>query len=94
MADQFKSLEIIVSGRVQRVGFRNFIFEKAVELSIKGTVKNKDDGSVLINATGTNMQLDEFIEWCQRGSPISKVNKVKVETLDNVDHSVDFRIQK
>lgn len=73
-----QGLNIVVSGRVQKVGYRNFILEKAIELSIKGYVFNQADGTVFVHAIGSNLQLDHFLECCQSGSPLSKVKKIEV----------------
>lgn len=95
MAEKIKTiaLKILVIGRVQKVGYRNFIFEKAIELSLKGKVENRKDGTVYIEAIGSNMQLDEFLEWCYKGSPLAKVDKLDVQPLANFSYS-DFSINR
>jgi len=95
MAEQIKinALKIHVFGRVQKVGYRNFIFEKAIELSLTGKVENRKDGTVYIEASGSNMQLDEFLEWCYKGSPLAKVDKLNVEPIDHFSYS-DFSINR
>ena len=95
MTEQIKtnSLSILVHGRVQKVGYRNFIFEKAIELSIKGKVENRRDGTVYIEAVGSNMQLDELLEWCYKGSPLAKVEKLDVHPLAKSNY-LDFQINK
>lgn len=91
MIEEKRALEVIVHGRVQKVGYRNFIFEKAIELSLCGHVENKSNGTVFIYAFGTNLQLDEFLEWCQKGSPIAKVERLEVTSVAVKDLN-DFRI--
>lgn len=55
-------LKIIVSGRVQGVGFRYFVIFTARELGVFGRVWNNDDGTVGIYAQSENTQkLDQFI---------------------------------
>jgi acylphosphatase len=44
--------EIIISGRVQGVGYRYFVFQKATEMGITGWVKNSVDGGVIIVVQG------------------------------------------
>lgn len=70
--------KIIVHGKVQGVYYRQTTFEKAIELGLKGFVKNQDDGTVLIEAEGTPSQLDQLAEWCYIGSVMSKVVKIEV----------------
>jgi acylphosphatase len=68
-----------IEGKVQGVYYRKNTLEKAIELSICGFVQNESDGSVYVEAEGTNLQLDEFVEWCYIGSPLSKVTKIEIE---------------
>jgi len=91
MVSQQKALNIKIYGKVQRVACRSFLFERAVELSIKGHVKNMTDGTVVVFAMGTNLQLDEFLEWCHKGSPTARVKKVEVEVAE-LSKEIDFRI--
>jgi len=60
-----KTIKIKVEGQVQGVFFRQTTQEKARELGLKGTVKNCDDDSVEIIATGTKEQLDRLVTWCR-----------------------------
>ena len=50
--------KIVVRGKVQGVGFRAATRRKAMELGIRGAVRNLDDGSVEILASATD---EEFI---------------------------------
>jgi acylphosphatase len=72
-------LNIKVFGRVQQVGYRNFICRMAIELGIKGFVENQSDGSVYIEVETTQMKADQFLEWCYKGSPLAKVSKLDVD---------------
>jgi acylphosphatase len=55
-----KTIEISISGRVQKVGFRACIRKIASDLNISGTVVNLADGKVRICATGEPMVLEKF----------------------------------
>ena len=48
--------KIVVRGKVQGVGFRNATWRKAMELGIRGSVRNLDDGSVEILASATDKE--------------------------------------
>lgn len=67
--------EIIVSGRVQGVGFRYSTLMLAQQLGIKGEVWNNADGTVGIFAQAeTSAQMTQFIAALRKGvSPFSKV---------------------
>jgi len=54
-----KTFEIIISGRVQGVGFRPFIYNLAKKYNIKGFVTNNETG-VLINAVADENSIDAF----------------------------------
>lgn len=73
-----KSIKINIYGQVQEVGFRYNALQKAHELGINGFVKNRNDGSVYIEADGEPEVLDKFILWCKQGSPWSRVDEIKV----------------
>ncbi len=75
--------EILITGKVQGVFFRKYTCEAADAIGITGFVKNLPDQSVYILATGTNEQLQEFINWCWQGSPRSKVEKVEVKEMES-----------
>lgn len=60
-------LHVRVTGIVQGVGFRWFVRERARRLGIDGWVKNLDDGSVEVLATGDEKQLDLLRGEIQRG---------------------------
>lgn len=68
--------QIKVKGRVQGVWFRKYTFQKAQDIGLKGFVENDLDGSVYIEAEGDLEQLDQFVNWLYRGSPLSKVTAV------------------
>lgn len=71
-----KHLNIIVSGRVQGVGFRYSALRAANAFGIKGFVRNQGDGSVYIEAEADATQLELFLDWCRRGPGHSRVDRV------------------
>lgn len=87
-----KTLEIRVSGQVQGVRYRKTTMERARELGLTGTVKNKQDGTVEIIATGAEGQLGELIIWSLEGSSASKVHKVTIHELMPVRNFDSFEV--
>ena len=69
---------IIIKGVVQGVGFRPFVFAKAQEFGIVGTVQNAGS-EVRINAYGS--QFEKFCEIVGQGTPLSVIDSVEVEPL-------------
>lgn len=54
-------VNISVSGRVQKIGFRYSTLEVANQLGIAGFVQNQPDGSVYIEAEGPEESVETFI---------------------------------
>ncbi len=71
----------IIKGRVQGVGFRYFVFRKAVSLGIKGYVKNLSNGDVEVIAEGSKNNMDEFEKFLWRGPSLSKVIDIKTDNI-------------
>lgn len=73
-----KHLNIKIYGQVQGVFFRVSAKEKAEKLGITGFVRNEKDGSLFIEAEGEKQNLDKFLQWCKKGSPMAKVERIEV----------------
>lgn len=72
-----KNVEYKITGYVQGVGLRYFIWSAANDLGLKGTVKNCSDGSVHICAMGTEAQLKRFKEIIAEGNGYSKIHELE-----------------
>lgn len=72
-----KTIEVTISGRVQRVGFRACIRKIAADLSVTGTVFNLPDGRVQVYATAEPMILEKFISTLY-GCPRAVIRDMKV----------------
>jgi len=57
-----KRAEIIIYGRVQKAGYRDFIDEIAFNLNLNGHVKNLDDGTVQIICEGEEDSIKELLD--------------------------------
>ena len=55
-----KRARIVVTGRVQKAGFRELVDETAFGLNLRGVVKNQDDGTVEIIVEGPQERLEEL----------------------------------
>jgi len=81
--------EIKITGRVQGVGFRYFVFQKANEFELKGWVKNTVEGGVLIMVQGDETEINTFID-CLRIGPtrarVDKISKYKMKLLTDFDN--------
>ena len=83
---------LVVSGRVQGVGYRYSTRNFALQLGLVGWVKNRDDGKVEIVAEGDKIHLEELAEWAKQGPRFSKVDTVDVEQQPTSGEFSDFSI--
>lgn len=74
-------VHIIISGKVQRVGFRQFIKYKAKKLDIKGWVKNLPNGNVEGMFCGDRENLNNMIKICKEGPYLARVSDLKITEL-------------
>jgi len=88
-----KSLLCRVSGRVQGVWFRAWAKDKARKLGLAGWVKNLFDGRVETLAQGDDQALEQFRELLHKGPPLSRVDEVACEVVDEEPFS-DFSITR
>lgn len=79
-------LSIQVIGRVQGVFFRASTKKVADSLKINGTVANLIDGSVQIEAEGSESQLEQLIQWCRDGGPPhARVDDIQILDKGNLN---------
>ena len=69
---------LVISGKVQGVGFRYWLQNMAIEKNIFGWVKNKISGEVEALIVGNEQEVEDLIRLCKQGSPSSKVDQVEV----------------
>lgn len=86
------SKRIIVKGRVQGVGFRQFTVYQAEKFNIQGTVRNLTNGDVECIAIGTQENLEKFIEALKKGPPLSRVENVIINDYNLNTKITGFRI--
>lgn len=70
---------IIVSGRVQGVGFRYSLAERARQLNVQGWCRNLPDGRVEAMVQGSKDGVDMLLDWAQQGPPQAVVEHMEVE---------------
>lgn len=84
---------IIVSGRVQGVGFRYFTREIAVRLQLTGWVQNCANGSVEMEVQGVVQALDIFSSEVSAGPDLSHVNSKRVVAMPLQEGETNFIIR-
>jgi acylphosphatase len=73
-----------VSGRVQGVGYRYFVYHWAGQLQLKGYVKNLPDGDVEVYAIGSPAQIERLKEKLFEGPLMAQVTHLE-ENASSVD---------
>jgi acylphosphatase len=87
-----KRVEIVLKGRVQKAGYRDYIDEVAFDLDIKGWVKNLEDGTVKVVCEGRSKDIEEFINRIKIHEYPIRVDDVIVEYFPATGEFKDFTI--
>jgi acylphosphatase len=84
-----KTFRILISGRVQGVGFRYFALDMARRFPVKGYVQNTMDDKVEVICQGKKNNLDMFIEAVRKGPALSFISGFLIEEIEDFS-SYDF----
>ena len=84
-----RTARLIITGRVQGVGYRMWAERTASALGIRGWVRNRGDGSVELLATGDDAAVAKLIEACSEGPRHALVSGVSVSDAED-DGSTGF----
>ena len=74
---------IFVSGRVQGVGYRDWVVRTAQRNGLTGYVRNLKDGRVEIFAAGEEGALQTLVEGCREGPSLARVDNVESYPADD-----------
>ncbi len=77
-----KSLHCLISGKVQGVNFRMWIYDQAKNLGIKGWVRNLDDGRVEVLAQGPEDKLQDFKAQLAKGTQFTRIEHIESEKIE------------
>ncbi len=88
-------LKVKVTGIVQGVGFRPFVYRTAVKNGLRGYVKNTGDACVEILLEGSEKAVSMFLRDLQeKKPPLARIHEVTITELKGEDEYLDFKIQK
>ena len=76
---ELRKLHVVITGRVQGVGFRYFVAWRARELDLTGWVRNQADSSVEVEAEGDDASLQKLLVTLKQGPPTAWVQAVSVQ---------------
>ncbi|MBF0614845.1 MAG: ATP-grasp domain-containing protein [Magnetococcales bacterium] len=71
-----KTMHVLVSGKVQGVGYRQWVVTQAYWHALNGWVRNLEDGQVEALFSGTSHAVDHMIQMCHSGPHKSQVKNV------------------
>jgi acylphosphatase len=66
--------QVVIRGRVQRVGYRAWTEHVALQRGLEGWVRNRTDGTVEAVFAGPLRVVEGMIEACRRGPPGAQVD--------------------
>ncbi len=81
---------IMVSGRVQGVGYRAFAARAAIHRGLLGGVRNLDDGGVELDVEGGKVTIEDLICQLKVGPPAGHVTQIKTEWCEATGRYSDF----
>lgn len=87
---------VLISGRVQRVGFRAFVEREAHCFpKLLGFVQNRTDGRVEVVFAGQEVEVLAMVAKCQQGPPRADVTdlEVKEESFDPTLKKFEVRFE-
>jgi acylphosphatase len=74
------SIRVTLRGRVQGVGFRDWLVRQANKAALDGWVRNRPDGAVEALLAGPPDAVAAVLSACRRGPPLARVDEV-IEAL-------------
>ena len=86
------AVRLVISGRVQGVGFRAFVERQALKRGLRGWVRNRRDGTVEALFIGDERSLGEVEAACRRGPSLAVVTQLdRFEATDDRTEGFEAR---
>lgn len=84
----YRSLQCVVTGKVQGVAFRAWTADQATSLELRGWVRNLSDGTVEVLAQGDEDNILELRKRLIAGTAMARVEDVRSKWIDyDKEHS-------
>ncbi len=85
-------LHLVIRGRVQGVGFRSFVLHRARAAGVAGTVRNRPDDAVEVEAEGERGPLGALLAAVREGPPAARIQSVDEDWREGPMRFTGFRI--
>ena len=79
------ALRLVITGRVQGVGFRAWTRREARRRGLRGWVRNRSDGSVEALLQGEAAAVARVVDWARRGPPSARVDELHENELEPLE---------
>ena len=83
---------IVISGKVQGVGFRYWMKNLAINNNINGWVKNKLSGDVEALIVGQEKEIQKLIKQCKTGPSLASIENIQINDYDQDYSNKNFDI--
>lgn len=77
-----RARRVLIRGRVQGVGYRDWMVRQADRLGVRGWVRNRPDGTVEALVAGEEAAVQALLSACRRGPLLAQVEGIAEEFAD------------
>ena len=84
---------LLITGRVQGVGFRYYTQQTAQKNGVTGWVRNLPDGRVEALIEGEELAVEATVDWCRSGPEWGRVDQILVEEREATGKFEGFSIR-
>lgn len=75
-------VEVTYAGKVQGVGFRNWLAREGKQMSIHGDVKNTSSGTVILRVCGRSQNLNAFLKKSKSNASPASIKSTKTRKIE------------
>ncbi len=72
-----RAKRVVIQGRVQGVGYRDWMVAQAQAVGVHGWVRNRSDGAVEALVYGEVDAVEELLRSCRRGPRLAVVSRIE-----------------
>lgn len=76
---------VVIRGRVQGVGYRDWMLREAARLGVQGWVRNRPDGAVEALVAGEEAAVQALLSACRRGPMLARVDEITEDFAEPPD---------